>query len=87
MYGVKEKNEPEISFETVYHQTLYPKTIYEDTDTLKEGKTKVQSSGHNGCKSTTYKVVKEDGKVVSKTVLSKDTYQAMNTYVLRGTKK
>lgn len=87
MYGVKEKNEPEISFETVYHQTLYPKTIYEDTNTLKEGKTKVQSSGHNGCKSTTYKVVKEDGKVVSKTVLSKDTYQAMNTYVLRGTKK
>jgi len=87
MYGVKEKNEPEISFQTVYHETLYPKTTYKDTADLAEGKTKVESSGKNGCKSTTYKVVKQNGKVVSKTVLSKDTYQAMNKVVLRGTKK
>lgn len=87
MYGIKEKDEPEISFETVYHQTLYPKTTYKDTADLKEGETKVESSGKNGCKSTTYKVVKQKGKVVSKTVLSKDTYQAMNKVVLRGTKK
>lgn len=87
MFGLKEENEPEISFETVYHQTLYPKTVYEDTTSLAEGQTKVQTSGKNGCKSTTYKVVKQNGQVVSKTVLSNDTYQAMNKYVLRGVKK
>jgi len=87
MYGLKEANEPEISFETVYHQTLYPKTVYEDTTDLPEGQEKVTSSGKNGCKSTTYKVVKQNGQVVSKTVLSNDTYQAMNKYVSRGIKK
>jgi len=87
MYGMKVENEPEISFETVYHQTLYPKTIYEDTTDLPAGQEKVTSSGKNGCKSTTYKVVKQNGQVVSKTVLSTDTYQAMNKYVSRGVKK
>ena len=87
MFGLKEENEPEISFQTVYHKTLYPKTVYEDTTSLPAGQTKVESSGKNGCKSTTYKVVKQNGQVVSKTVLSNDTYQAMNKYVLRGVKK
>ncbi len=84
MYGLKEENEPEISFETVYHQTLYPQTVYEDTTSLPAGQTRVTTSGKNGCKSTTYKVVKQNGVVVSKTVLSKDTYKAMNRYILRG---
>lgn len=87
LYGMKEENEPEISFETVYHQTLYPQTVYEDTASLPEGQTKVETSGKNGCKSTTYKVVKQNGQVVSRTVLSNDTYKAMNKIVLRGTKK
>lgn len=84
MYGLKEENEPTITFETVYHQTLYPKTVYQDTTTLAPGQTKVQSSGRNGCKSTTYKVVKQNGVVVSRTELSSDTYRAMDKIVLRG---
>lgn len=84
MYGLKEENEPTITFETVYHQTLYPETVYQDTTTLAPGQTKVQSSGRNGCKSTTYKVVKQNGVVVSRTELSSDTYRAMDKIVLRG---
>lgn len=84
MYGLKEENEPTITFETVYHETLYPKTVYQDTTTLAPGQTRVQSSGRNGCKSTTYKVVKQNGVVVSRTELSSDTYRAMDKIVLRG---
>lgn len=86
MFGLKRENEPTITFETVYHQTIYPKTVYKDTTSLPEGQTKVETSGQNGCKSTTYKVVKQNGQVVSKTVLSTDTYSAMNKVVLRGIK-
>lgn len=84
MYGLKEENEPTITFETVYHQTLYPETVYQDTTTLAPGQTRVQSSGRNGCKSTTYKVVRQNGVVVSRTELSSDTYRAMDKIVLRG---
>ena len=69
---------------TVYHQTLYPETVYQDTTTLAPGQTRVQSSGRNGCKSTTYKVVRQNGVVVSRTELSSDTYRAMDKIVLRG---
>ena len=84
MYGLKEENEPEITFETVYHETLYPQTVYQDTTSLAPGQTRVQSSGRNGCKSTTYKVVRQNGVVVSRTELSSDTYRAMDKIILRG---
>ena len=84
MYGLKEENEPTITFETVYHQTLYPETVYQDTTTLAPGQTRIQSSGRNGCKSTTYKVVRQNGVAVSRTELSSDTYRAMDKIVLRG---
>lgn len=87
LYGMKEDNEYDVSIQTTVLQTIYPQTVYRDTSSLKEGVTKVQDSGQNGCKSETYRILKKDGKVVSKELLSKDTYSAMKKVVLRGTKK
>ena len=61
-------------------------TVYEDDPTLEKGKEKVEQKGHNGTYSEAYKVVYLNGKVVSRTLLSKDKYNQMSTIIKRGTK-
>ena len=61
--------------------------MYENTNTLAEGKQKVIQVGHTGQKSIAYKIIKYNGKTISKTVLSKDTYKPMNRIIQVGTKK
>ena len=60
---------------------------YENDDTLEEGKEVVEQSGYTGCTSEAYKILKLNGEVVSKTLLSKDTYDPMTRIIRRGTKK
>ena len=61
-------------------------TKYEDDPTLEEGKEVVEQSGYTGCTSETYRIIKLNGEVVSKTLLSKDTYDPMTRIIRRGTK-
>lgn len=58
---------------------------YQDDPTLPIGKEIKVESGHNGRQSKLWKVVKVDGKVVSKDLLSSDTYRVSNSIVKRGT--
>ena len=62
-------------------------TEYIEDSTLAEGKEVIEQYGHDGCKSEAYKILKKNGKVVSETLLSKDTYSAMERIVRIGTKK
>ena len=48
---------------------------------------KRRKKGYDGKKSIAYKIVKYNGKTISKTVLSKDTYKPMNQIIQVGTKK
>ena len=50
------------------------------------GEERVIQGGSRGCTSITYKILYLNGVEVSRTVLSKDTYSAMNRIVSRGTK-
>ena len=61
--------------------------IYEDDNTLAEGKEKVTQGGMNGCKSITYKILRLNGVEVSREVLSSDTYSPMNKIISRGPTK
>ena len=85
--GVKEDKEYEIELTSTVLSTTPYTTTYEKTSTLEEGKQKVIQKGFNGRKSIAYKIIKENGKTISKTVLSKDTYKPMNRIVQVGTKK
>lgn len=85
--GIKEEKEYEIVLTSSVLSTTPCKTVYEDNKELAEGKQKVVQTGHTGQKSIAYKIVKYNGKTISKTVLSKDTYQPMNRIVQVGTKK
>lgn len=86
IYGIKEEKEYTFSFRTVTVSSIPTSTRYVDDPTLPVGTEKVKQKGANGRKTETYMTKMLDGKVVSTTLLSKDTYDAMQKIILRGTK-
>jgi len=87
IYGVKEDVEYDVEISTTILNYIPYKVIYEDDNTLAEGKEKVVQGGMNGCRSITYKILRLNGKEVSRTVLSSDTYDPMNKIIKRGPTK
>ena len=85
--GIKEEKEYDIELTSKVLSSTPFTVTYEKNVALEEGKEKVIQKGFNGKKSIAYKVVKLNGKTISKTVLSKDTYKPMNKIVEVGTKK
>lgn len=85
--GIKEEKEYEIELTSTVLSTTPCSTVYENNSNLAEGQQKVIQKGHSGLTSIAYKIVKYNGKTISKTVLSKDTYKPMNKIVQVGTKK
>lgn len=85
IFGLKEENDYEVEIETYITSYIPYKTITKNVSSLKSGQTKVIESGSNGCNSVAYRILKKDGKVVSKTLLSKDTYSPHNRVVHIGT--
>ena len=86
IYGMKEEVEYDVEISTTILGYISYNTIYEDDSSLDYGAEKVTQKGQKGCKSITYKILKLEGKEISKTILSKDTYKAMNKYISRGIK-
>ena len=87
IYGIKEENEYTFQFKTNQVSTIPYTTKYIEDNTLEEGKEVVIQKGANGVKTETYITKSLNGKIVSTTLLSKDTYNAMTKIVKRGTKK
>ena len=86
IYGIKEENEYAVSFSTKTISTIPYTVKYIDDNTLPVGREKVSQVGANGVISETYIIKSLNGKVVSKKLLSKDTYNAMQRIILKGTK-
>ena len=87
IYGIKEEKEYEVIIQSKITSYINPTTIYKEDPTLEEGKEVVEQTAITGCRSEGYKILKLNGKVVSQTLLSKDTYDSRNKIVRRGTKK
>ena len=86
IYGIKEENEYTFKFETRTIDTIPLTTTYEEDATLPVGTEKVKRKGTNGIKTETYVTKMQNGKVVSRDLLSRDTYSAMSRIVVKGTK-
>lgn len=85
IYGIKENQEYTITLNTKTISTI-PFTIkYEDDPTLNPGQEVIKQYGANGIITETYITKSLNGKVVSSTLLSKDTYNAMQRIIRRGT--
>ncbi len=87
IYGIKEETEYEVVIQSRILSYIPYSVKYIEDSSLTQGKEVVEQSGHNGCKSEAYRILKLNGQVVSKTLLSRDTYDPMQRIVRRGTKK
>lgn len=86
IYGLKEENEYTFTFNTKTIASIPFTVKYVEDSTLPVGTEKIKQKGANGLKTETYITKMLNGKVVSTTLLSKDTYDAMNKIVLKGKK-
>lgn len=87
IYGIKENPEYNITFETKTISTIPVTEKYIEDNTIAEGTEEIKQKGANGCVTETYIIKSLNGQVVSKDLLSKDTYSAMQRIILKGTKK
>jgi len=85
--GIKEEKEYEVVLTSTVLSTTPRSVIYENNSSLDEGTQKIIQKGYDGKKSIAYKILKYNGKTISKTVLSKDTYKPMTQIIQVGTKK
>ncbi len=87
VFGIKEEIEYDVEIVTeVISYTPY-KVQYQNDSSIAEGVEKVSQYGLQGCKSTTYRILRKNGQQVSKETLSTDTYSPLNKIVRRGVKK
>ena len=84
VWGVKEEIEYDITIETKKTATIKYTTQYIQDPSLPAGQQKVVQEGSNGRKVEAYKVKRLNGEVISTTLLSKDTYNAMKKIVHVG---
>ena len=85
VWGVREEVEYDITIETKKTATIQYTTQYIQDPSLPTGQQKVAQEGSNGRKVEAYKVTRLNGQVISTTLLSKDTYNAMKKIVYVGT--
>lgn len=85
VWGLREEVEYDITIETKKTATISYTTQYIQDASLPAGQQKVVQEGNNGRKVEAYKVTKLNGQVISRTLLSKDTYNAMKKIVRVGT--
>lgn len=87
IFGITEESDYEVELQSYVTSYIPYNTEYKDDNTLPEGKEVVEQAGTNGIRSEAYKILKKDGKVISKTLLSRDTYNTKARIIRRGTKK
>lgn len=86
IYGIKEEKEYEVMIENTITEII-PYTINSIKDNnLSQGSQIIEQYGKNGAKSVTYKIVKYNGVVVSRTMLSNDTYSPLERVIKMGTR-
>jgi len=83
-YGLKESEEYDIEIVSYRTGSVPYRTTYTTDSSLVAGQQKVIQRGSNGAKSVAYRIRKKNGQVISKELLSKDTYDPHNQIIAVG---
>lgn len=86
IYGTKEDKEYDVELTSWVTSTIASKVQEQEDSSLAQGKTKIIQAGKAGYKSVAYKTVKYNGKVISKVMLSQDSYGSTPKIIAVGTK-
>ena len=84
IYGIKEKDDKKIDFEIETVSNIPYDTKYQTDSSLSAGTEKVKQRGANGIIVNAYKIVQQNGITVSKELISKDTYKALDRVILKS---
>lgn len=84
IYGIKEKDDKKVDFEIETVSNIPYDTKYQTDSSLSAGTEKVKQRGANGIIVNAYKVVQQNGITVSKELISKDTYKALDRVILKS---
>ena len=87
IYGIKEDDDYEVIIQSRKLSTISRKTEYVDDSSLEKGEEVISQNGHDGCTSEAIKILRKDGKTISTTVISRDTYMSLAMIIRRGTKE
>ena len=85
--GIKQDDDYEVVLDSKVVSSIKFSTKYEENSALEEGKEKIIQNGVNGSIGEAYKILKKNGKVVSRTLISRDTYSAKPQIIQKGNKK
>lgn len=84
IYGLMEKQEYDIDFVVETLSIQEPIIQYEYDSNIKPGNQEIRQSGSNGTTVNVYKIVKLNGSILTKTLLSQDTYNALEKIVVKN---
>lgn len=84
IYGIKEETEYDIQLSSTVTETIPYTTQYITDASLATGEQVVTQSGSNGYKVSTYKETRLDGVLISRELVSTDTYSAMQAIIRVG---
>ena len=87
IYGMREENEYEIVIENKLEEVIPYTTKYVKDYSKDETEEEIKQYGANGAISTTYKITKYNGAVVSREILSEDTYSPLERIIVKGGKR
>ena len=86
IYGITEETEYQVIIEDKITEVIPYTTKYVETNLLEKGTENQVQKGVNGYKSEAYRILKLNGQVISKTLLSKDSYNPLEQIIEKGTK-
>lgn len=84
IYGIEEKKEYKVEIQSVVKTYIPYTTKYEYDSNLKNREEVIMQNGYKGCTCETYRILKSNGKIVSKTLLSKDSYDSLPMIIKKG---
>lgn len=84
IYGVKEDNDYTVLIEPKVLNITEKKTEYKQDNTLEKGAEVVERKGSDGVTTETYKTLLKSGVIISKEVISKDTYTPLSQVIRRN---
>ena len=84
IYGIKQEDDYSVVIESKVTNIIESKTEYQTDYTLTKGTEVITQKGANGCTSETYKSLIKNGVIISKTLISTDTYNALPTIIKRN---
>ena len=78
IYGIKEETEYDVEISTTILNYIPYNVIYEDDASLSSGTENVTQNGQKGCKSITYKILKQNGTEITQTTKRTITINAIH---------